>query len=80
METKLARQLGSRKKNVRVRYEEAIVIPRDPPPAEESPLPAGTDLWPNLMLGLVFSLLCAWWFAPAQLAAFWKSLLGWMFQ
>jgi hypothetical protein len=80
METKLARHLGSHKRNVRVRYEEAIIIPRDPPPAGESPLPAEDDLWPKLVFGLVFALLCVWWFAPAQLKALWKSLLGTIFQ
>jgi hypothetical protein len=75
METKLARQLGSHNKNVRVQCETTIIIPRDPEPAAETPLPDDGNAWQGFILigGTIAAFL--FWLAPEQMEAFWRNFI-----
>lgn len=71
-----------RAKNVRILYEEPIIIPQDAEHLEESPLPEENPSWPMVILigGLIVALACGWWFAPATMDALWTNLIRRIFQ
>lgn len=64
-------------KELRVLYDNPIIIPQDPEPSDESPLPADNNAGPGFILigGSVLALLCLWWLAPQWLDATWKNLI-----
>lgn len=64
-------------KELRVLYDNPIIIPQDPEPSDDSPLPADNNTGPGFILigGSILALLCLWWLAPQWLDATWKSLI-----
>lgn len=62
-------------------HDDPIFIPHDPPSSEETPLPSDNGAWPGFILisGSIVALLCAWWFAPAQVQALWGTMLNFFF-
>ncbi len=77
-----ARQLGERTKTFRVIYRQPIIIPSNPEPAEETPLPADNAGWPRLILigGSVLALLCAWHIGPDQIGTLCNNIIQQIFQ
>jgi hypothetical protein len=69
------------KKEIRVLYDDPIVIQPDTRPADESTEPAGTSANPLgfLIAGSIAVVLCLWWLAPDWLSAIWKNLINQMF-
>jgi len=74
-----ARTLNSRRpeRARQVLYEDPIIIPHDPEPAEDSSGPADNNTGTGfaLIVGSLFILLGLWWLAPGWLGATWTQIL-----
>ena len=77
----MARRLGRNSKVLRVLYDDPIIIPHDPQPAEETPLPADNGDWTGLVLigGSIVVLFCLWWLVPDWMETVWKNLIRHIF-
>ena len=72
---------GKKSKELRVLYDDPIIIPHDPEPSERTPLPADNSDWTGLVLigGSIVVLLCLWWLAPDWMDTVWKNLIRQIF-
>jgi len=70
-------QPNKKSKALRVLYDDPIIIPHDPQPADETPPPAANGDWTGLVLigGSIVVLLCLWWLAPEWMETVWKNLI-----
>jgi hypothetical protein len=77
----LPRMSANMKKEIRVLYDDPILISHEPEPVQESPKPADDNPGPLIFLigGSILALLCLWWLAPEWLAITWKNLIHQIF-